>query len=171
MIRTDLQGNVAFVFDDYFDIDMICGTKYATEIDPAVLLPIAMSEIDPNFIYRVAPGDLLVGGCEFAYGHPHAQGMIVMRELGIATIIARSFARGFFKNEISNGMILLPCSELPDDIQQHERLAISLNRWTITRLKTGQVIPIDAISDIEHDIIMCGGLANYFKSNISDSLT
>lgn len=164
MNNTDFQGRVAYVFGDYFDIDMICTTKYTAESDPEILLPIAMQDIDPDFTTRVRPGDVLVGGHEFAYGHPHAQGMIVMRHLGIQTIIARSFARGFFKNEISRGMILLPCSALPDDIQQNEIISVHLGTWAITRIQTGEVFPINSISHVERNIMLCGGLPNYLKS-------
>jgi 3-isopropylmalate/(R)-2-methylmalate dehydratase small subunit len=91
------------VFGDHFDIDRICGSKNSGESDINKLLAVAMQQYDPDFVKTAKAGDILIAGKSFGYGHPHPQGMKVMRHLGITTIIGKSFARVFFKNEIASG--------------------------------------------------------------------
>lgn len=157
-------GRIAWIYEDCYDIDLICGVKYLSETNADVLAQVAMTTYDPAFPQKVKPGDILVAGVAFGYGHPHPQGMKAMRALGIHTIIAKSFARVLFKNEVSAGMTLLPCALLPDDLEVGESLAVDLNAWTMTRVKTGEIFPLDTIPPVEQEMIRCKGIANYFKS-------
>ena len=157
------KGKIAWIFEDYFDVDLICGTTHMDATDIDSLLKHTMLDFDPQFVNRVKPGEILIAGRAFGYGHPHPQGMLVMRKLGIRTILAKSFARVFFKNETAAGMILLPCAAIPDDFSLDEELEVDLNAWTVSRCKDGVLYKLDAIPKIEHEIMLCGDIANYFK--------
>jgi 3-isopropylmalate/(R)-2-methylmalate dehydratase small subunit len=107
-----LSGRVAYVFDDFFDVDLIIGParmhdRNANEI--SYQRQWVMHDFDPAFAKRAQPGDMLVGGALFGYGHPHGQGMRIMRELGISVVLADSFFPSFHQNEMFNGMVLLTC--------------------------------------------------------------
>ena len=158
-----ITGTIAWIFGDFFDIDLICGVDMAAVTNPETLLKVAMKDYDSDFVTRVKPGQILVAGRAFGYGHPHPQGMIVMRALGITAVVAKSYARVFFKNEVGSGMTLLPCSQLPDNLEQDEELTIDLDGWMLTRTCTGEAFPLDEIPGIERDVIRCGGIANYLK--------
>lgn len=162
-----LRGRVAWIFEDHFDIDLIIGVKNIGETDIDKLLKVCMKDYNPNFIHEVQPGDILVAGRNFGYGHPHPQAMRVMRHLGIKSIIAKSFFRGFFKNEISSGMVLLPCPGIPDSIQLWEELEIDLNKWCVRRLSTEETLPLATIPPVEIDIIRAGGIVPYLKARFS----
>jgi 3-isopropylmalate/(R)-2-methylmalate dehydratase small subunit len=159
----NLKGKIAWIFDDYFDVDLICGTAHIDTTDVEGLLKNAMQDFDPQFVNRVKPGEILVAGRALGYGHPHPQAMLVMRKLGIRTIIAKSFARVFFKNEVAAGMILLPCAALPADFAVGEELQIDFDTWAVIRCKNETVYKIDSIPKIEQEMIRYGGIVNFFR--------
>ena len=98
MALENLRGRVAWIFgDEDFDVDQIVGVKNIKIKDPAELGRLCLSAEDPDFAQKVKPGDLLVGNHNFGYGHPHYPPMIGMRHLGIAGVIAESFAPGFWR--------------------------------------------------------------------------
>lgn len=158
-----VEGRVAWKFDDHFDVDLIVGVHYIHEKNIEKLVPVGMKDFDPNFISNVKPGDILVAGRNLGYGHPHPQGMKVMRHLGIRTVIAKSFARVFFKNEIAAGMMLFPCPDLPGDIDRWEQMSVDLDEWTVTRMKTGERFKLAPIPAAELSIIKAGGIVPYLK--------
>lgn len=94
MSLDNLQGRVAWIFEeDDFDIDLIVGVRNIKITDLNELVAVTMSDYDPGFAASVTKGDLLVGGKNFGYGHPHYPAMRAMRHLGIAGVIAKSFRR------------------------------------------------------------------------------
>jgi 3-isopropylmalate/(R)-2-methylmalate dehydratase small subunit len=91
MSLANLRGRVAWVFDeDDYDIDLIIGVRNIKITDLDELAKLAMSDRAPGFAATVQRGDLLVGGRNFGYGHPHYPAMRAMRHLGIAGVIAES---------------------------------------------------------------------------------
>ena len=106
----NLRGRVAWIFDeDDFDIDLIIGVRNIKITDVDELARLAMVDRAPDFAAGVQRGDLLVGGRNFGYGHPHYPAMRAMRHLGIAGVIAESFSPGFFRGEIAMGFPLVTC--------------------------------------------------------------
>lgn len=107
-----VRGRVAFVFGDRFDVDEIIGPARMHDRrthDVDYLRAWVMHDLDPGFVESTRPGDVLVGGRLFGYGHPHGQAMRAMRSLGIRTVVAESFFPSFEFNERHAGMILLVC--------------------------------------------------------------
>jgi 3-isopropylmalate/(R)-2-methylmalate dehydratase small subunit len=97
MTLGNLAGRVSFVFEeDNFDIDQIVGVKYIKVQDLEELKNVAMKSYDPQFMRQVKPGDILVGGRNFGYGHPHYPPMRFMRHVGVSAVIAESFAPLYF---------------------------------------------------------------------------
>ncbi len=162
----NFSGRIAWIFGDHFDVDLIIGVRNITERDMGKLLNVCMKDFDPNFAREVRQGDFLMGGRNFGYGHPHPQAMGVMRKLGVKAIIARSFARSFFKNEISIGMVLLPCPDLPNFIHRWDEIEVNLDRWHLKYLRTGDIFSLSKVPPVEVDIIKSGGLLPYLKNRV-----
>ena len=102
-----IAGRVAWVFGDDFDIDLVIGVENIKSYDAEFLRSKVMQAYDPSFADRVRPGDVIVGGRNFGYGHPHYPPMVALRDLGIAAVIAESFSPGFWRGETYNGMPLI----------------------------------------------------------------
>jgi 3-isopropylmalate/(R)-2-methylmalate dehydratase small subunit len=158
-----LKGRIAWVFGDHFDVDLITGVQSIGITDVDELVDMCMKDFDVNFIREVRQGDVLVAGRNFGYGHPHRQGMMVMRHLGIRAILARSFARNFFKNEIAAGSVLLPCPDLPDYLKRWDEVEADLEQWCVSFLSTGDMFPLAKIPPVEVDIMKLGGIVPYLK--------
>jgi 3-isopropylmalate/(R)-2-methylmalate dehydratase small subunit len=158
------SGRVCWVFEDHFDVDMIVGVKNAGETDIQKLVDVCMKDYDSEFIRKIKAGDILIGGRNFGYGHPHPQAMRAMRHLGIKTVIAKSFFRGFFKNEISAGMVLLPCLDLPNTINVGDELFFDTDEWIIKI--HNETLRLNLVPEVEKDIIRSGGIAPYLKNSL-----
>lgn len=129
--QTVVHGRVAWIFEDDYDVDMIVGVENIKTYDPDKLLPFLMATHDPMFTASVRQGDFLVGGRNFGYGHPHYQGMIAMRHVGINTIVADSFASGFHRGEVANGMLLIECPDISRHASRWQDLEIDLGTGTL----------------------------------------
>jgi 3-isopropylmalate/(R)-2-methylmalate dehydratase small subunit len=168
-IPDKLTCRVLWIFEDDFDVDNIIGPQNIKGFDINFLQSVCMKSYDQEFVSKVLPGDILVGGRNFGYGHPHYQAMITMRSLGINIIIAESFSPGFYRGEIYNGMLLITCS----DIRKH------VSRWDVVELEwkggivhipsKGLILKSERLSDRGIDIVQAGGtyqllLKRYGKS-------
>ncbi len=166
------KGRVAWIFGDHFDVDLITGVRHITEKDMNKLVDVFMKDFDPNFTREVRPGDFVVAGRNFGYGHPHPQAMLVMRHLGIRGIIARSFARVFFKNEVAYLRFLpLPCPDLPGYIKRWDEIEVDLDQWHMKYLSTGETFSFGKIPETEIDIIKSGGIVPYLKKSALPELS
>lgn len=102
-----IEGSVAWIFGDDFDIDLVVGVSNIKSYDPVHLRSVCMTAYDTTFVDRVRQGDIIVGGRNFGYGHPHYPPMVALRNAGIAAIVAESFSPGFWRGETFNGMPLI----------------------------------------------------------------
>lgn len=102
-----IEGSIAWIFGDDFDIDLVVGVSNIKSYDPDHLRSVCMTAYDPGFVDRVSQGDIIVGGRNFGYGHPHYPPMVALRNAGIAAIVAESFSPGFWRGETFNGMPLI----------------------------------------------------------------
>lgn len=161
------KGRIAWIFDDHFDVDLIIGVRNIMEKDINKLVDACMKDFDLSFTQLVRQGDFLVAGRNFGYGHPHPQAMRVIRHLGIRAIVAKSFARVFFKNEIASGMALLPCPNIPDNLKRWGEVQADLNKWHIKFSSLGNIAPLANIPQVEVEIIKSGGVVPYLKKQES----
>ena len=103
-----LQGKAAWVFPDSFDVDYIIGIPNIGLTDLKQITACLMKDFDPEFLDSCAPGDMLIAGKSFGYGHAHPQPMAGMREIGIRCVVAESYLFPFFRSELASGMMLSP---------------------------------------------------------------
>lgn len=130
-----LKGRAAYVFDDFFDVDLIIGParmhdRRANELE--YQRQWVMHDYDPAFAQSVRVGDMLVGGTLFGYGHPHGQGMRIMRELGIQVVLAESFFPSFHQNESFHGMILLACPGISTAVTRWDPIEVDWRQGRVT---------------------------------------
>ena len=168
MALPHLRGRVAWVFDeDDFDIDLIIGVRNIKITDLDELARLAMSDREPGFAATVQRGDLLVGGRNFGYGHPHYPAMRAMRHLGIAGVVAESFSPGFFRGEISMGFPLVTCPGILGLAGRGDMLEVDWAAAEVRHPASGRALPLQPLADSERQTLEAGGLLPYLKARRS----
>lgn len=117
--------------------------------------------LDPDFPKKVKPGDYVVGGENFGCGSSREQAPSVLKALGVQAVVAKSFARIFYRNGINNGMLLIETDDLYDRCEEGDLLTVEVNRCLKVN---GQVIPIRQIPDNLFEIIKAGGLVPRYRA-------
>ncbi len=168
MSLKNLQGRVAWVFDeDDYDIDLIIGVANIKITDVKELATLAMADRAPGFAATVQRGDLLVGGRNFGYGHPHYPAMKAMRHLGIAGVVAESFSPGFFRGEISMGFPLVTCPGILAAAQKGDTIAVDWDAGLLRHPARGLALPIAPLGAAERGMLEAGGLNPYLKARMA----
>ncbi|MDQ7956948.1 MAG: 3-isopropylmalate dehydratase [Pseudomonadota bacterium] len=167
MSLPNLHGRAAWIFtEDDFDIDLIVGIKNIKITDIHELAAVTMSSYDPDFARSVKKGDLLVGGHNFGYGHPHYPAMRAMRHLGVAGVIAESFSPGFFRGEISMGFPLVTCPGIREATERWDELRVDWAASTVSNLTRGTTLPFEPLSSVERGTLEAGGFIPYLKARL-----
>ena len=165
MSLPNLQGRAAWIFEeDDFDIDLIVGIKNIKITDLEELAAVTMTSYDADFAKSVKKGDLLVGGHNFGYGHPHYPAMRAMRHLGISCVVAESFSPGFFRGETSMGFPLVTCPGVRAAVVRGDLLEIDWDANRLSNLRSGQSLPLEAFSPSERGMLDAGGLIPFLKA-------
>jgi 3-isopropylmalate/(R)-2-methylmalate dehydratase small subunit len=151
-------GRVAWVFDHNFDVDQVVGVANIKVQDVTLQAPNAMAHFEPGFHTRVRPGDLLVAGRNFGYGHPHAIAMRTMRHLGIAGVVAESFFSSFWLGEVGYGFRLLVCPGIHTVARRGDELHVDWDQYTVTNRTTGAQLAAIPHTQRERQILAHGGL-------------
>lgn len=152
-----LQGRVAWIFGDDFDVDLIIGVENIKYYDPEVLASVCMKAYDPDFQELVEPGDVIVAGRNFGYGHPHYPAMISMRNAGIVAVLAESYAPGFWRGELYQGMPLITVPGISGAVNRWDRLSIDWRNARVVNDSTGVELTGKPMSDHAIDVISAGG--------------
>ena len=161
----NLEGRVAWIFDEVdFDIDMIVGVKNIKIQDIERLAELAMRAYDPEFRDKVEPGDLLVGSDNFGYGHPHYPPMIAMRHLGIAGVIAESFAPGYWRGEIAMGFPQCACPGILGAVERWDRLVVDWSAGLVRNLTRGSSLALEPLAAADRQMLEAGGLIGYLHA-------
>jgi 3-isopropylmalate/(R)-2-methylmalate dehydratase small subunit len=168
MALRNLRGRVAWIFpDDDFDVDQIVGVKNIKVTDIDELAALAMKAYDPDFSTTVRPGDLLVGGRNFGYGHPHYPPLRAMRHLGISAVIAESFSPGFWRGEISMGFPLVPVAGILADVRRWDELSVDWAASKVINHRSGREFAFAPLALADRQMLEYGGLTGYLKARAS----
>jgi 3-isopropylmalate/(R)-2-methylmalate dehydratase small subunit len=133
-MENQFEGSAIWIFPDHFDVDLIIGVQNVRENDIDKLVPICMNTFEQDFVSKVKPGDIFVGGRNFGYGHAHPQAMAAVRKTGINIVLAESFAPGFFRGELGNGMMLLQVPGIANGAKRFDRLRVEFNTGLVHNL-------------------------------------
>ena len=163
MALKNLHGRVAWIFPE-IDVDDIVGVANIKLKDPVKLAEVAMSDFDPGFAAQVRPGDLLIGGENFGYGHPHYPPMIAMRQLGLSGVVAESFSPGYWRGEIAMGFPQATCPGVLGIVSRWDMVEVDWTACLFRNLTTGQNLPIEHLSQGDRKMLDNGGLIGYLHA-------
>lgn len=164
MALRNLHGRAALVLpEDDFDVDQITGVSNLKVQDPAELARLALAWCGPEFGEKVRPGDLIVAGRNFGYGHPHYPCMIAMRHIGIAGVIGESFAPGYWMGEISRGFPQVACPGILQAVRRWDDLEVDWAQAVVRNHTTGQALPFERLADSDMQTLEAGGLLKHLK--------
>ena len=152
-----IEGRVAWIYGDDYDADLIIGVQNIKRYEAEFLLSVCMAHEEPDFVSKVQPGDVLVGGRNFGYGHPHYPAMIAVREAGIAAVVAESFAPGFARGETFNGMPLITCPGITGAVQRWDGLQIDWPAGTVHNTRTSETLKAEVPSERVAKVWRAGG--------------
>ena len=156
------QGHV-FKYPDNVDTDVIIPARYLNTSDARELARHCMEDIDPTYITRMQPGDIMVAGWNFGCGSSREHAPLVIRTCGTGCVIAKSFARIFYRNAINIGMPILECEAAAEEIQPGDEVAIDFDTGVISDLTTGKTYQAEPFPDFIQNIIQKGGLLASLK--------
>ncbi len=158
-----LKGK-AHKFGDDINTDYIISGKYKFKtLDMKELATHLMEDIEPDFYSKIKKGDFIVGGKNFGCGSSREQAPLVIKNAGISAVIAKSFARIFFRNAINIGLILVEADT--DTIDSGNELEVAVEKGEIRNLTKKGVIKSSVLPDFMLKIIKAGGVVNYIKKN------
>ncbi|HLT98678.1 MAG TPA: 3-isopropylmalate dehydratase [Burkholderiaceae bacterium] len=155
------KARVAWCFGDDFDVDQLIGVANIKVQDEAALTNQVMKQFEDDFLEKMGPGDILVGGRNFGYGHPHAISMRAMRHIGIKAVIAESFFSSFWIGEIGYGMPLLVCPGITAHAKRFDPVVIDFDSYTVSFPETGLTLHCEPYTKREKAILRAGGLKNF----------
>ena len=148
----------AFVYGANVDTDQIYPGRFLDLIDPPAIGGHAMEGIDPGFVERFQPGDLVVAATNFGCGSSREHAVIALKALGIGAIIAESFARIFYRNAINLGVPALVCPGVGKSVASGDRLRLDLGAAILINETTGAVLQAEPLSEYVLNILDSGGI-------------
>ena len=156
------QGHV-FKYPDNVDTDVIIPARYLNTSDARALAKHCMEDIDAEYVNRVQPGDVMVAGWNFGCGSSREHAPLVIKTCGTGCVIAKSFARIFYRNAINIGMPILECPQAAEEIQPGDEVAIDFDTGLISDLTTGKTYQAAPFHPFIQNIIAKGGLLASLK--------
>ena len=151
-------------YGDNVDTDVIIPARYLNTIDKKELASHWMEDLDATFTSRVQDGDIMVAGYNFGCGSSREHAPIAIKESGIALVIAKSFARIFYRNSINIGLPIIECPEAVDAISEGDKLKADMDAGVIYNLTTGEEYKAEPFPAFIQEIITTGGLIESIKA-------
>ena len=151
--------------------DVIIPARYLNIFEPAELAKHCMEDIDPDFVSKVKPGDMIVATTNFGCGSSREHAPLAIKAAGVSCIIAKSFARIFFRNAINIGLPLLECDEAADKTEAGDLLEVELSTGKIKNLTHSMVFTAKPYPDFMAELISAGGLIEYTKRRVTGRRT
>ena len=156
------QGTV-FKYPDNVDTDVIIPARYLNTSDAKELAKHCMEDIDTEFVTKVTPGDVMVAGWNFGCGSSREHAPLVIKTCGTGCVIAKSFARIFYRNAINIGLPILECEEAAEAIAAGDQVSVDFDTGVISDLTTGQQWQAEPFPPFIQNIIQKGGLLASLK--------
>ena len=153
-----------FKYGDNVDTDVIIPARYLNIADPQELASHAMEDIDADFVKNVKPGDIMVATKNFGCGSSREHAPRVIKDNGVACVVAASFARIFYRNAINIGLPILECAEAAEAISAGDQVEIDFAAGTIADLTTGQTFQALPFPEFIQGIIDNDGLLKSLKA-------
>jgi len=156
-------------FGDHVDTDQIIPARYLNTSDPKELATHCMEDADPEFFSKkLKPGDIIVAGENFGCGSSREHAPLCIKAAHVSCVIAKSFARIFFRNAINIGLPILECPEAVDAINEGDAIAVDIAEGKITHSASGKTFATPPFPRELQEIIEAGGLMNYAKKLVGE---
>jgi len=151
-------------FGSAVNTDYIISGRYKFQIqDPNELAKHVMEDLKPDFYKSVKKGDFLIAGSNFGCGSSREQAPIAIKYAGISAVIAKSFARIFFRNAINLGLLLIECNT--DGFKQSDELEVDTDKGVVLNKRSKKSVSIKPLPDFMSKIIKDGGVIKHFKKH------
>ena len=158
------QGLV-FKYPDNVDTDVIIPARYLNTSDAKELAKHCMEDIDTTFVSKVQAGDVMVAGWNFGCGSSREHAPLVIKTCGTGCVIAKSFARIFYRNAINIGLPILECEQAAKEINAGDQVHVDFDTGIINNLTTGKTYKAEPFPEFIQNIIRSGGLLASLKEN------
>jgi len=146
---------------DHINTDEIIPARFLNTDDQAELAKHCLEDLDPDFVNKVQPGDVIVAGEDFGCGSSREHAVWAIRGAGVRTVIAKSFARIFYRNAINNGFYIIESPKVPKKINNGDELEIDFKAGLIKNKSAGIDIKFAPLPDFALEIINAGGLLSH----------
>ena len=156
------QGLV-FKYPDNVDTDVIIPARYLNTSNAQELAKHCMEDIDTEFVKQVKPGDVMVAGWNFGCGSSREHAPLVIKTCGTGCVIAKSFARIFYRNAINIGLPILECEQAAEEIRAGDEVSVDFDTGVITNVTTGKTYQAEPFPAFIQNIIQKGGLLASLK--------
>ena len=163
-----LRGTV-HKYGDHVDTDVIIPARYLNTSDNAALAQHCMEDLDAEFIARVKPGDLIVAGANFGCGSSREHAPIAIQACGVSGVIARSFARIFYRNALNIGLPIVECAALAEEAESGDELEVDLDAGLARNLTQGREYTFLPLTGPATELVAAGGLAPLVKARLGGS--
>ena len=160
----------AWTFGENLNTDEIIPGRFNITIDPQELAKNVFCEIKPTYSKNVQPGDVIVGGQNFGCGSSREHAPIAIKGSQAKCVIARSYARIFFRNAINIGLPIFECPEAVDDIEEGNQVDIDIASGVIENKTKGQTYQANALPEFVLKIAQAGGIIPFLKDHTIDEL-
>ncbi len=166
-----LEGKI-WIFGDNIDTDAIIAARYLSTTVPEELAAHLMEDIKPDFPDLVKPGDIIIAGNNFGCGSSREHAPLAIKGAGVSCVIARSFARIFYRNAINIGLPILECTDdLSFMVSGRDKLQVNLEQGLITHLQSGRTFQAAPFPPFMQELIRQGGLVEYVKSRLGKKVS
>ncbi len=147
-------------YGDNVDTDVIIPARYLNTSDHKELASHCMEDIDADFTKKVKDGDIMVGGANFGCGSSREHAPIAIKKSGISCVIAKTFARIFFRNAINIGLAILECPEASEKIEAGDEVSVDFDTGVITNVTKNETYQAEPFPEFIKEIIRVDGLMN-----------
>src|SRR5512137_641068 len=148
------------------DTDVIIPARYLNVSDPLELAKHCMEDIDAQFVKKIKPGDIIMAEANFGCGSSREHAPLAIKTAGVSCIIAKSFARIFFRNAINIGLPLLESPEAVENTNNGDLVEIDLVQGKISNLSNGKIFTSKPYPEFMAELISAGGLVEYTKKTL-----
>ncbi len=164
----NLEGKV-WTFGNNIDTDLIIAARYLNTSDPIKLAQSVMEDARPEFAKLVKTGDIIVAGSNFGSGSSREHAPIALKYAGVSAVVAKSFARIFYRNAFNMGLPIFEIDEA-DEIAENSKLSINMDNGDIINLNNGKIYKFKPIPEFMQKLVKAGGLMNYAHEKIGGNL-
>jgi len=153
----------AWKFGANVDTDAVIPARYLYTSDPQELASHLMEDVDSKFLQKIQPGDIIVAEDNFGCGSSREHAPLAVKHAGISCVVAKSFARIFYRNSFNMGLPILESPPAVEGIHQGDELVVDTEKGVIQNVTTGQTYQAQPIPPFMQQLIEAGGLMNYVK--------